>query len=82
MSGPDAASIGNQRLTSTAEALDVPSGGALLVPDTAMPTLDLIAPLERRLGRPVLTANQVTLWQGLKLGGATTRVPGLGRLFA
>ena len=41
-----------------------------LVPDTALPTLDILAELEESLGKPVLTANQVTLWQAFHLAGA------------
>ncbi|EHK88164.1 maleate cis-trans isomerase family protein [Saccharomonospora azurea] len=57
---------------------------AVLVPDTAMRTLALIDALEHRLGKPVLTANQVTVWEGLRLVGAldtSPAVPGLGTLF-
>ncbi|PXY21002.1 maleate cis-trans isomerase family protein [Prauserella muralis] len=61
---------------------DHPDAEALLVPDTAMRTLGLIDDLERRLGKPVLTANQVTVWEGLRLAGASRPVPGLGALFS
>lgn len=54
----------------------------VLLPDTAMHTARLIDRLEAELGKPVLTANQVTLWQGLRLVGAATTVPSMGRLFA
>jgi maleate cis-trans isomerase len=55
---------------------------AVLVPDTAMRTLALVDVLEERLGKPVLTANQVTVWEGLRLVGEDARtVPGLGTLF-
>jgi hypothetical protein len=37
--------------------------------------------LEERLGKPVLTANQVSIWQGLRLAGDRTARKGLGRLF-
>lgn len=53
----------------------------VLLPDTAMHTARLIERLEAALGKPVLTANQVTLWQGLKLAGATRAVPTMGALF-
>ena len=36
----------------------------------------LRGPLERELGKPVLTANQVTLWSALRLSGATAVGPG------
>ena len=41
-----------------------------------------IAPLEAALGRPVLTSNQVLLWNLLAHAGATFEVSGYGRLFA
>ncbi|MDZ7853247.1 MAG: hypothetical protein U5L98_11540 [Halomonas sp.] len=41
----------------------------LLVPDTAVNSLFLREALSRETGRELLTANQVTLWAGLKLLG-------------
>lgn len=35
---------------------------AIFVACTNLPTYDIIAPLERQLGKPVLTANQLTVW--------------------
>lgn len=55
--------------------------GALLVPDTAMRTGDRIAELEEAVDTPVLTANQVTLWEALRLSGWSGRAHGLGHLF-
>jgi hypothetical protein len=34
---------------------------------TNLATYDLITPLERELGKPVLTANQATMWRGYGL---------------
>jgi maleate cis-trans isomerase len=55
---------------------------AVLVPDTALHTVAWLPELERRLGKPVLTANQVSVWEGLRLVGDTASRPGLGALFA
>lgn len=54
----------------------------VLLPDTAMHTARLIGRLEEALGKPVLTANQVTLWQGLRLAGVHAPVPAMGTLFS
>jgi maleate cis-trans isomerase len=62
-------------------AVDVPEAEAVLVPDTAMHTLTCIDALEKALAKPVLTANQVTVWEGLRLAGASRPLPGLGALF-
>jgi maleate cis-trans isomerase len=42
---------------------------AILVPDTALHTARVIHDLERAAGKPVLTANQVTVWQAARLAG-------------
>lgn len=65
-----------------ARADDHPEAEALLIPDTAMHTLEVLPRLEAALGKPVLTANQVTIWEGLRLAGVTRIVPSLGALFA
>ncbi|SDX61117.1 maleate isomerase [Amycolatopsis xylanica] len=50
---------------------DVDDAGAqgLFISCTNVPTYDIIAPLERLLGKPVLTANQVTMWSALRSMG-------------
>ena len=40
-----------------------------------------IQALEASLSRPVLTANQVTFWQGLRVVGITASISDYGRLF-
>jgi maleate isomerase len=62
-------------------AADHDAAAAVFVSCTNVPTFDLISELEDMLGKPVLTANQVSLWAALR--GAEVAVPGLGqRLFA
>ena len=41
---------------------------------------EAIEEMEARLGRPVLTSNQLVIWQALRLAGIDEAVPGLGRL--
>lgn len=69
-SGWDSALFDQQKLVEICKATDVPAAQALVVPDTALPTLDILAELEQALDKPVLTANQVTLWKGYLLAGA------------
>ncbi|SDF99215.1 maleate cis-trans isomerase family protein [Pseudonocardia oroxyli] len=64
-----------------AAAVDRPDADAILLPDTALHTVELLDRLDERVGKPVLTANQVSVWQGLRLAGDTTPRPGLGALF-
>jgi len=60
---------------------DHPAAEAVLIPDTAMRTLGVINTIEARLGKPVLTANQVTIWEGLRLAGEVPESEELGALF-
>ncbi|MBB3035843.1 maleate cis-trans isomerase family protein [Hoyosella altamirensis] len=41
---------------------DDPRSEAVFVSCTNLPTYDLIEPMERQLGKPILTANQLTMW--------------------
>lgn len=50
-------------------AADHRDAEAVFVSCTNLPTYDVIAPLERELGKPVLTANQVTMWAALRVLG-------------
>jgi len=60
---------------------DHPDAQAVVVPDTAMHTLRILRELEKEVGKPVLTANQVTVRHGLELAGYTVGCPELGTLF-
>lgn len=53
----------------------------LLIPDTALHTAAWLTDLEKATGKPVLTANQVSFWEALRLCGKLTHQSGLGRLF-
>ena len=74
--------LGYEQVEAIATGADVSGGAeAVLVPDTAMHTLQWIDKLEAAVGLPVLTANQVTVWQGIKLLGDVPRYDMLGTLF-
>lgn len=64
-----------------ARSNDSPEAQAILIPDTALHSARWITELEAALGKPVLTANQVTVWQGLRLAGALRPCDALGHLF-
>jgi maleate cis-trans isomerase len=61
---------------------DVADAEAILVPDTAMHTMGFLDDLETAAGKPVLTANQVSIWHGLALAGIREPQARLGTLFA
>ncbi len=57
-------------------ATDTPDAEAVFISCTNLPTYDLIASLEADLGKPVLSANQVTMWSALALAGRKAIGPG------
>jgi maleate isomerase len=55
---------------------DTAQAQAVFISCTNLPTYDAIAPLEAELGKPVLTANQVTMWSALTVIGRKAVGPG------
>ena len=73
--------LGYDQVEAIATGADVSGAEAVLIPDTAMHSLQWIDKLEAAVGLPVLTANQVTVWQGIRLLGDVPRYDTLGTLF-
>ena len=72
---------GEEEVFALARAADTPDADVVLLPDTALHTVAHIPALEKELGKPVLTANQVTAWECLRLTDRRVNAPGLGVLF-
>ena len=60
---------------------DRPDADAVLIACTSFRTGPMIEPLERDLGKPVVTANQAVMWHALRLAGVAAALPELGVLF-
>jgi maleate isomerase len=63
------------------EAADDPSAEAIFLSCTALPAVPLIAEMEARLGKPVLSSNQVVFWATLDIARIPGDRPGPGILF-
>ncbi|MEU5341305.1 MULTISPECIES: decarboxylase [unclassified Streptomyces] len=72
---------GESEVLALARAGDHPEAEVVLLPDTALHTASHIPALEKELGKPVLTANQVTVWEALRLTDRRVNAPELGALF-
>ncbi|MFC9913530.1 aspartate/glutamate racemase family protein [Streptomyces sp. NPDC059862] len=72
---------GEAELLALARAADHTDAEAVLLPDTALHTAAHIPALEKELAKPVLTANQVTVWEALRLTDRRVNAPELGSLF-
>lgn len=78
----EAGEAGREAVLALATAGDEAGADALLVPDTALHTARWLADLEAAAGKPVLTANQVSVWEALRLAGVPAAREGFGTLFA
>jgi maleate isomerase len=72
--------VGYTETVQAVSAVDVPEADGVFISCTNVPTYDIIGPLERWLGKPVLTANQVTMWSALQAMGSP--MMGDGQLLA
>ena len=63
--------VGYAEVVAAVSMVDRPDAEAVFVSCTNVPTYDIIAPLERKLGKPVFTANQVTMCSALRAIGIT-----------
>ena len=80
--GDEVALIEREAVLRFARANDHPDAEAVLIPDTALHTVDFLPELEAAVGKTVLTANQVTMWEALRLAKRLTPQSDLGRLMA
>ena len=62
--------------------VDTPEAEAIFISCTGLRTAAIIEDLEAALGKPIVTANQATLWHVATLAGATATTPTRGRLLA
>lgn len=80
--GDESALIEREEVLRFARANDHPDAEAVLIPDTALHTAGFLPELEAAVGKTVLTANQVTMWEALRLADRLTPQADLGRLMA
>lgn len=70
-----------ERAYALARRVDVPEAQALFLSGVGMPTIDVLARLERDLGKPVISSCSAMVWNALRIAGARDGVTGYGRLF-
>jgi maleate cis-trans isomerase len=68
-----------QNATLVAE-VDRAEAQAIFISCSNFRTLEIIEPLEQKLGKPVVTSNSASVWKMLRVMGDGRRVPGGGRL--
>ncbi len=68
-------------IINAALAVDCPDAEALFISCTALPALGVIAKIEARIGKPVVSSNQASIWAMLCHAGLNDKIAGYGRLF-
>lgn len=71
-----------RRTAELVRSVDSDEAQAIVLSCTNLPTYDLLAPLEAQLGKPVISANQATMWAALGLVGLEAVGPGQSLLAA
>ena len=85
---PRAAASGNQGINDRdpeevvefASKVCRPEADVLLCSCTAWRSLEAVAELERRIGKPVVTSNQASIWAAYRAIGLKPKITGFGRL--
>jgi maleate isomerase len=74
-------SVTPERIEALALEVDRPQAQAVFISCSNFRTLEIIEPVERALGKPVVTSNSASMWKMLRLLGDRRAPPGAGRLF-
>lgn len=69
-------------LSEFAQAVDRKSADCLFFSCGAMRSLDLVAQLEAKLGKPVIVSNQAMIWDTWRMAGIDDRIEGFGTLLS
>ena len=69
-----------ERAYALARRVDVPEAQALFLSGVGMPTIDVLARLERDLGKPAISSCSAMVWHALRVAGSKDKVSGYGRL--
>ena len=77
----DIGKVDQNFLFKTLSQIEIKNADALFISCTALPVLNIIERLEKRLGKPVITSNQSLIWDTLESIGMNKDIQGFGKLF-
>ena len=78
----DIGKVDSEYLFNVLSKMDLKEADALFVSCTALPVLQLIDKLEKKLNKPVLSSNQALIWDTLENIGKKVSISGFGKLFS
>ena len=62
--------------------MEMNGADALFISCTALPVLNIIDRLEKKINKPVLSSNQALIWDSLQTIGENKDINGFGKLFS
>ena len=76
----DIGKVDQDHLYDVLKNIDLSNSDALFVSCTALPVLTLIDDLEKKINKPVLSSNQVLIWDSLRQIGFNSEIKGFGEI--
>ena len=62
--------------------VDTPDSQAIFLTGVGMPTIDILARLEKDAGKPAISSSSAMMWDALRTAGVQDRIEGYGRLLS
>lgn len=76
----DISAVTPESIFGAAVEADHPEADGLFISCTDFRAVQMIEDIEKRIGKPVVTANQATFWSAIRKGGYEKKIAGFGRL--
>lgn len=80
--GEDPAYVPREKVYRLAREVDTTESQAIFLPCTGWHTISVLEKLEVDLNKPVISSNQATIWNLLRLAGINDKIQGYGQLLA
>ena len=77
----DFANIDPKYLSETLIKLDTRGADALFISCTALPALEILDEVEKKINKPVFSSNQTLIWDAIRSVGYKSPIEGYGKLF-
>ena len=77
----DFAKVDPKYLSETLTKLDLNDADALFISCTALPALEILDEVEKKINKPVFSSNQTLIWDSIRSVGYKSSVEGYGKLF-
>ena len=81
-SGFDIAEVTPETVYHLAREVDRPESEAVFISCTNLHTFEVIDKLEHDLQKPIITSNQATVWNMLRMAGVNDKIEGYGQLLS